>query len=151
MFKMNKHTKLALFVAPFLAVIGWIGGDIWVESQAMKKRIYTLEPDADFCDVMAKRCIVSSGDFQLNIYQEDGRTVLNSTYPLDTATFFMVGNDGEVTAYQLGMTDSPYYWSRETNFAEQNEAAGSKQKIRVVATVKGGQYIGEFTSTTQGN
>jgi hypothetical protein len=40
--KLTGHTKLAIFVAPFLAVIGWIGGDIWSESQAMKQRVILL-------------------------------------------------------------------------------------------------------------
>lgn len=147
MFKLTKHTKLALFVAPFLAVIGWIAGDIWVESQAMKKKVYLMKPDANYCDILAKQCILSAGEMQLSIYQEGNTTIINSTYPLDTATFFMV-NDEDVSAYQMAMTESPYYWQRETTFAQLNSMADSKQRVRVIATVKGGQYIGEFVSTT---
>ena len=147
--KMNRHTKIAMFVAPVLLLFGWVGGEIWVESQAMKKKFYTLEPEAGFCDVMAKKCILNSGDFKLSLYEEDGKTTLNSTFPLDTATLFLV--DGEdVTAYRMGMIDSPYYWYQVTDFANKNSEPGSKQVLRLIATVKGSQYIAEFTSKTIG-
>jgi len=150
MFKnMNRHTKVAMFVAPLLVLFGWIGGEIWVESQAMKKKFYTLEPEAGFCDVMAKKCVLSSGDFKLSLYQEDGKTTMNSTFPLDTATFFMVDGE-EVTAYRMGMIDSPYYWYQVTDFANENASPGSKQTLRVIATIKGSKYIGEFVSKTVG-
>lgn len=147
--KLTGHTKLALFIAPLLLLVGWVGGEIWAESQAMKKRVYTLEPEAGFCDVLAKKCILQSGDFQLSLYVENGNTTLNSTFPLDTATLFMVDDDN-VTAYQMGMKDSPYYWYQQTDFVEKNSAQGSKQKLRIIASVKGGQYIAEFTSKTIG-
>ena len=147
--KMNRHTKLALFVAPFLAIIGWIGGDIWAESQAMKDKMYQLEPEAGFCDVMAKKCILTSGEFKVSLYQDGDMTTLNSTFPLDTATLFMVTGD-DITAYRMGMDDTPYYWYQNTDFAEKNAAQGSKQVLRLIATVKGGKYIAEFTSHTVG-
>lgn len=147
--KLNRHTKIAIFVAPLLLLFGWIGGEIWMESQAMKKTLYTLKPEADFCDVMAKKCILTSGEFKLSLYQEAGKTTLNSTFPLDTATLFLVDGD-EVTAYRMGMNDSPYYWYQTTDFAQKNSEQGSKQKLRLIATVKGGQYIAEFTSQTVG-
>lgn len=150
MVKMNKHTKLALIVAPFLAVIGWIGSDIWVESQALKTSFFTLEPEAGYCDVMAKKCILVAGDVKLSVYEEAGKTTLNSTFPLDTATLFLVDQEESVTAYRMGMIDSPYYWYQSTDFAEQNARAGSTQKLRVIATIKGAKYIGEFTSRTLG-
>lgn len=147
--KLNRHTKVAMFVAPLLLLFGWVGGEIWVESQAMKEKFYTLKPEAGFCDVMAKKCILHSGDFKVSLYEEDGKTTLNSTFPLDTATLFLV--DGEdVTAYRMGMIDSPYYWYQVTDFANKNSQPGSKQVLRLIATVKGGQYIAEFTSQTIG-
>ena len=146
---MNRHTKLAIFVAPLLLLAGWVGGEIWAESQAMKKRVYTLEPEAGFCDVLAKKCILTSGDFKVSLYEENGNTVLNSTFPLDTATLFFVEGE-DITAYRMGMKDSPYYWYQSTDFTEKNSEPGSKQKLRLIATVKGGQYLAEFTSKTIG-
>ena len=39
---MNKHTKLAFMVAPFLAIIGFIGADYYEESQADDYKIIQL-------------------------------------------------------------------------------------------------------------
>jgi hypothetical protein len=147
--KLNRHTKVALFVAPILTILGWAASDIWMESQAMKDKFFSLKAQSDFCDVMAKKCILESGDLKLSVYEENGKTTINSTFPLDTVTFFMVDGE-EVNVYRMGMTDSPYYWYQVTNFAEKNSAQGSKQKIRIIATIKGGKYVGEFISHTVG-
>lgn len=152
---MNKHTQMALFVAPFLAVIGWIASDIWVESQALKKQLFTLKAEAGYCDVMAKKCILHANDLKISVYEEQGRTVLNSTLPLDTATFFLVDkSQGSATEtnqqFQMGMKDSPYYWYQNTGFAAKNSEQGSKQTFRIIVAIKGAKYIGEFVSTTLG-
>lgn len=145
--QLNRHTKMALFIAPILIILGWAASDIWMESQAMKEKYFNLSAQSDFCDVMAKKCILESGDLQLSLYQENGKTTLNSTFPLDTVTLFMV-DDENVSVYRMGMTDSPYYWYQVTEFEQKNSKPGSKQKLRLIATIKGGQYVGEFTSHT---
>jgi len=147
---MNKHTKVAIFVAPVLAILGWALSDIYLESQSMKKRLYTLTPEAGFCDVMAKNCVLRSGEFQLSLYDENGKTTLNSTFPLDTATLFLVDKKNNAQAYRMGMTDSPYYWYQSTPLSGNLSRQGSKQKLRIIATIKGGQYVAEFISTTVG-
>ena len=41
---MNRHTKLALMVAPFLAILGYIGADFYEEDQASQEKIIQLIP-----------------------------------------------------------------------------------------------------------
>jgi hypothetical protein len=149
--KLSRHTKVAVFVAPILLILGWAASDIYLESQAMKTRFFEMEPEAGFCDVMAKNCILRSGDFKMSLYIEDGKTTLNSTFPLDTATLFLVDEQDQPTVFRMGMKDSPYYWYQVTPLLDLIQTSGSKQKIRLVATVKGGQYIAEFYSRTVGN
>lgn len=144
---MNKHTKIAFFVAPLLLVFGYIGSDIYMESQAMKKRVFMLEPEAGFCDVLAKNCILRSGDLKLSLYDDNGLTTLNSTFPLDTATLFLVDDNDQPQVFQMGMKDSPYYWYQKTPIRELNPNPGDKQKLRLIATIKGGQYVAEFISS----
>ena len=147
---MNKHTKMAFYIAPLLAVIGWIASDIWMESQALKNKLFTLKAEAGYCDVMAKKCILLADELKNSVYEEDGRTVFNSTLPLDTATFFLVDDQGVAKPFLMGMQQSPYYWYQNTGFAVKNQQQGSKQKFRIIATIKGAKYIGEFISTTLG-
>ena len=143
---MNKHTKLAIFVAPFLAVGGYILSDIYVEDQAQELRIFNLSPEST-CNVLAKNCVLSSGDFKINVYDENGTTFINSTFPLDKATLFLVDEKEQSTSYPLAMKQNAYYWGRNTPLSQSN---AEKQKIRLIAQVKGGQYISEFyTSSDQ--
>jgi hypothetical protein len=144
---MNKHSKLALLVAPFLILGGYIASDFYLESQAEKQRVFQLTPSGN-CDVINKRCVLKSGEFEVNVYDESGVTTVNSTFPLDTATLFLVSENNEVTPYPLGMIDSAYYWQSNTNLRQLTSTKGSQYTLRLIANIKGGQYISEFTTKT---
>lgn len=151
---MNKHTRLAFIIAPFLAVLGWIASDLWIERTQPVNQFFTLTAENDYCDVIAKQCVLRSGDIKLSLYtttdgENKDRTVINSTYPLDSATLFLVDNQGNATPFRMALLQTPYYWYEHTPFALNNATKGSKQVFRLIATIKGNQYAGEFTSTTQ--
>ena len=110
---MNKHTKTAVFVAPILIVLGVALADLWEENNANQARAFELVPFGH-CDVSNQKCILKSGDFEVNIMDENGITTVNSTFPIDTAILFLVDKKSQATPFQLGMKDSPYYWKRET-------------------------------------
>jgi hypothetical protein len=146
---MNRHTKLALMVAPFLILGGFIASDFYMEHEADKLKIITLAPVGG-CDVLNKKCILKSNEFEVSVYDENGITTVNSTFPLDTATFFTVDENDVPTVYPLGMKDSPYYWKNHTDLRNLVSNKGDKYKLRLVASIKGGQYIAEFhTQTSQ--
>jgi hypothetical protein len=144
---MNKHTKLAFLIAPILALGGYIMSDIWVENDAQQNRVFQMAPE-QFCDVLAGKCVLLSDDFKINIYDENGKTTINSTFPLDTATLFLVDANDQAIPYQLQMSDSPYYWFRQTPLREKISNKGDTHKLRIIATVKGGKYISEFYTQT---
>lgn len=148
--KLNRHTKIAIFVAPILMILGFALSDIWVENKAMEARFFQMQPEGGSCDILANKCVLRSGEFQISVYYKDGLTTLNSTFPLDTATLFLVDKEEVATTYRMGMKESPYYWYQTTPIHELVKAPGSKQKVRMVATIKGGQYIAEFYSVTEG-
>ena len=148
--KLNRHAKIAIFVAPILMILGYALSDMWVENKAMEARFFEMQPEGGTCDILAKQCVLRSGEFQISVYVENGLTTLNSTFPLDTATLFLVDKDDVSTTYRMGMKDSPYYWYQSTPLKELAGEPGSEQKVRMVATVKGGQYIAEFNSVTKG-
>ena len=145
---MNKHTKLAFMVAPILAVIGFIAADYYAESQAQDLKIIQLQPEGD-CDVINKSCVLYSGEFKVNISDEAGITEVNSTFPLDTATLFLVDKNDNMTPYPLGMKKSPYYWRNHTPLGTLVPNQGDSYKLRLITSIKGGQYIGEFYTQTK--
>jgi len=146
---MNRHLKVAFMVAPFLAVLGYVGADYYNESQAAKTKIIQLVPDGH-CDIINKSCVLKSGEFKVNVSDEAGITEVNSTFPLDTATLFLVDENDKMTPYPLGMQKSPYYWRRDTKLRSLVSNKGDSYKLRLIAKIKGGQYISEFyTQTTK--
>jgi hypothetical protein len=146
--KLNRHTKIAIFVAPILVILGFAASDLWLENKASEARIFQMTPDSGVCDIMASKCVLVSGEFKISVYQENGLTTINSTFPLDTATLFLVDENDIPSVFQMGMKDSPYYWYQSTPLESLAKSPGSRQKVRLIATVKGGQYISEFYSVT---
>jgi hypothetical protein len=146
---MNRHLKVAFMVAPFLAVLGYIGADYYNENEAAKTKIIELVPEGH-CDIINQSCVLKSGDFKVNVSDEGGVTEVNSTFPLDSATLFLVDKSDNMTAYPLGMQKSPYYWRSNTPLRNLVANKGGSHKLRLIAKIKGGQYISEFyTQTTK--
>jgi len=146
---MNRHKNLALMVAPFLIIGGYIISDFYVEYKAGQQRIFNLT-SYGHCDVINQKCILRSGDFEIKVFDESGVTKVNSTFPLDSATLFLVDTQNKPTAHLLGMNGNPYYWQAKTALRNKAGEKGAKYKLRLIAKIKGGQYISEFyTKTTK--
>jgi hypothetical protein len=144
---MNKHTKTAIIVAPILTILGFALADLWEESNANKARAFELIPFGH-CDVTHQKCILKSGEFEVNVMDEKGITTVNSTFPIDTATLFLVDKNSQATPYPLGMKDSPYYWKRETPLGNLVANKGDAYKLRLIIEIKGGKYFSEFYTQT---
>ncbi|GAA5135062.1 hypothetical protein [Thalassotalea piscium] len=144
---MNRHTKTALFVAPILILGGYILSDMYLENKAHENKVIQIQQEGH-CDVINQRCILKAEEFEVNVTHENGITTVNSTYPLDTATFFIVDQSDKAQYYRLGMKDSPYYWKRETPLGKLVANKGDKYKLRLIAEIKGGKYIAEFYTQT---
>ncbi len=144
---MNKHTKLAFMIAPFLAIFGFVGADYYEEAQANEDKIIQLVPDGH-CDIINQNCILKSGEFKINISDKAGITEINSTFPLDSATLFLVDKSDQMISYPLGMLKSPYYWRSGTQLRMLVSHKGDSYKLRLIAKIKGGQYISEFYTQT---
>jgi hypothetical protein len=138
---------MAFMVAPFLAVFGYIGADLYDENVASQEKIIELTLDGH-CDVLNQSCVLKSKDFKINVLDEAGITTINTTFPLDSATLFLVDKSDNMSSYPLGMKKSPYYWRSETPLRELIANKGDSYKLRLIAKIKGGQYIAEFYSQT---
>lgn len=134
-------------VAPFLAIFGYIGADYYEENQAQETKLIQLVPEGH-CDVINQNCVLSSGEFKINVSDEAGITEINSTFPLDSATLFLVDKNDKMTPYPLGMQKSPYYWQSPTNLRSLVPNKSDSYKLRLIAKIKGGQYISEFYTQT---
>ncbi|MFT4807784.1 MAG: hypothetical protein ACI9LX_001107 [Paraglaciecola sp.] len=145
---MNKHIRTAFMVAPLLAVIGYIAADYYEEDQAEEEKVIELV-QFENCDVINQQCILKAGDFEVNVFDKNNLTTVNTTFPLDSATIFLVDEFNNPTAYPLGMIQSPYYWHTQTNLRELIGDPGQSYKLRLVVNIKGGSYISEFYTKTK--
>ncbi len=144
---MNKHTKTAILIAPILTILGFALADFWEENEAQKARAFELVPFGH-CDVTRQKCILKSGEFEVNVMDEKGISTVNATFPIDKATLFLVDKENQTTAFPLGMKDSPYYWKRETPLGTYIANKGESYKLRVILEIKGGKYFAEFYTQT---
>ena len=143
---MNKHLKLAFMIAPILIIVGFGAADLYEENEASKDKIIQLVPEGN-CDITTKSCVLISDEFKINVSDDAGVTEINSTFPLDSATLFLVDQNNKMTPYPLGMKN-PYYWRSNTPLTDLLANQGDKYKLRLIAKIKGGQYISEFSTRT---
>lgn len=146
---MTPHTKLALFVAPFLILGGYILTELYLQNEADELKYFELRPEGN-CDVFNRDCILVSGDFKINVYDEQGETWVNATFPLDRVTVFLVDSMGQASEIPMEMGENPFYWHRKTPLrvliTEPNQGYG----MRIVAEIRGGRYFGEFYTLWEG-
>ncbi len=146
---MNRDKKLAIILAPFLLVGGYVISDLYVESRENETRLYPLQPSGD-CRMFSADCILESGDMQVNITDRDGVTQGNTSFPVDSVAISLVYNDGQEVIYGLEQAANPQYWSRQTEIRKALTVDKTAAQLRLVVTRKGSTYFSEFSplSTT---
>jgi CHAT domain-containing protein len=140
---MSKDLKLALIVAPFLAIVGFVAIELWLLSTAKQTKVVVLATQGE-CDITGQGCLLQSGDLQLKITDNAGMTQLNSTYPLDKVTLFLVDNNQLMTPYPLTMHKNRYYWQTATPLRTLLTYNTTYYSLRLIVAVGDGQYISEF-------
>ena len=85
-------------VAPLLAVIGYIAADYYEEEQAEEEKVIELV-QFENCDVIHQQCILKASDFEVNVFDKNNLTTVNSTFALDSATIFLFDEFNNPTAY----------------------------------------------------
>jgi hypothetical protein len=149
---MNRHTKLAVFIMPFLAILGYVASDYYIEHQASAHRTYQLQPKGN-CDALkqsAESCVLVAGTFAVNVKDTAGTTEINATFPLDSATLFVENDKGLFVEYSFSkkQADNAYYWQSKTHLRQQSLSDKKSHTLRIIAQIKGGQYISEFISVS---
>ena len=129
---MTKDLKLAFMVAPFLAILGFVAVELWQSSFAQQAKVVELSIQGD-CDITGRGCLLQSGDLQLSITDNAGITRINSTYPLDKVTFFIVSDDQLMTAYPLEMDNNRYYWQTATPLHKLLKAGTQQYPLPVIS------------------
>lgn len=144
---MNRDKKLAIILAPFLLIGGYVLSDYYIESRSQQTRLFELSVN-DECSLFTGNCILQSGDMQINITDENGLTKSNTSFPVDTVAISLVYNDGKEIIYELKETTDPQYWERKTAIREAMTQLKTATLLRVVIKRKGSTYFSEFSPAT---
>jgi hypothetical protein len=140
---MNRHTKLAIILAPFLLVGGYIASDQYIEYRANQPKMFQLLPQSE-CDIFGTECILESGDMLINLTDNNGITKANTSYPVDSVAISLVYKNGNETIYVLEQAGNAQYWQRETEIRSAITDFKSAEKLRVLIKIKGHIYLAEF-------
>src|SRR5210317_1548269 len=103
---MSRDKKLAIILAPFLLVAGYVLSDIYVESKANDPRFFELTLD-DNCALFSSGCILESGDMKIKITDDAGLTRANTSYPVDTVAISLLYDSGTEIIYELEQAANP--------------------------------------------
>lgn len=146
--ELSKHSKLAILLAPFLIVGGYIASDYYVANKTNEQRLFKLSM-SDLCDIFKEGCVLTSGNMQVNITDNLGITKANTSFPVDSVVISLVYNKGNETLYRLDQALNPQYWERETDI-KKSVTEGLAHTIRVLIKDKGNIYLSEFSVTQTG-
>jgi len=144
---MNRHTKLALFLTPFLLIGGYIASDLYIEHEANQPKIFQLK-GIDSCNIFSGNCILNSGNMQISISDNGGTTKANTSFPVDSVAVSLVYDTGKEIIYGLNKAGNDQYWERKTDIYSAVIEKNSADKLRVVAKIKGSMYFAELPSKT---
>jgi len=139
---MNQHIKLAIVIAPFLAIGGYIATDYYDTYQVNKKRYHTLTVEGQ-CDIDTGPCLLKGAGLILEFSKKGEVTNLETNVPLDTAAIGMLGSDEHTN---LTPDASKKNWSVNTS-AYMNSVKAEGNAIRVLVSAKDHFFFSEFSNT----
>lgn len=141
---MNKQSKLALFIAPFLVVGGYVASDQYVAHQTNKGQLFNLTLQ-DECQPFSGDCILKSGDMLINLTDKKGITQINTSFPADKVVLSLVSTDDKEIIYELSKAESAQYWQRDTNIRTAHLTQQSLKSLRIMVKIKGDLYLSELS------
>ena len=141
---MNKHSKLAIIIAPFLAIGGYIATDYYDKYQTDKKRYHNITVQGK-CDIDTGPCLLEGAGLTLEYTIKGDITNIESNYPLGSAAIG-ISNNGDDKPFNLIPQDDRKNWTINTANYKQSLST-NEMAIRLVVTAKGHTFFSEFSNT----
>ncbi len=140
---MNGHTKLAIFVAPFLVIGGYVASDYYVKYKQGQRKLYQLSVVSD-CILATNQCQLVGDELVLELSDKNGVTTLISNHPLDAVTLSVVNEDSDETVYRMEKGNDHQHWRVASNISRIGTWSSSPLTLRIGAIVENSLYISEF-------
>lgn len=142
---MNRHKRMAILIAPFLAIGGYIAADYYQQNQQADK-VPQLIAVGD-CRLLEKNCRLQAGDIKLNILMEqlEEPTLLltvESSVPLDDVLITLSEEHDGVMPLHMKADQLATNW--RVNLLLDKPVNIEKSILRLVVTYKGSNYFAEL-------
>lgn len=143
--KFTPQMKLAMFIAPFLLVGGYIAGDYYEEMKAASKNLFQLESQGP-CNLLENRCELKHGELVLQLKHRSGITTLSANNKIESATLSFTDKAGEESQFRLKTDPDGLIWEAGTNYSTISQGAESI-KMRLIVTLNKAFYFSELNTT----
>ena len=142
--KMNKHTKLAILIAPFLAIGGYVATDYYDKYKINQTRYHQITVQGD-CDIEKGKCLLKGAGLLLEYSRNGTVTHLESNFPLDTAAIAIVNHEDEAP-HNLTPASDKKNWTIDT--ADYSiPATNQPLKIRLIVSANDHLFFSEFENS----
>lgn len=144
---MNKHKRIAILVAPFLLIGGFIAADFYQKQRSDK--LPRLQASGD-CRPLQNNCRLGAGELQLNISMQRSEQLMYFTLMLDSSqpledVLIAVGNGSpDAMPVRLEADQQATHWHKPMLLGSQLDM--EKLILRLVVTYKGGNYFAELAA-----
>ena len=139
---MNKHTKLAIMIAPFLAIGSYIATGYYVDTK-MKKQFseerYLKLSLQGKCQISIGNCKMKNGDFLLNLKQKPDGIHLATTHPISNAVISLVTDKNQEKLYKLQQNKDALNWQVEVD----PKRLQNVHVLRLMLMINKVSYLGE--------
>ena len=142
---MNGQSKMAIFIAPFLVVGGYIAADYYAQEQAKSKNLFELSLEGH-CNLAKNPCILKNKQLTLMLSNKNDITIIESNHPLEEVMLSVVDKDNKENRYQMKSDQNRQFWQAETQLSSLLQQS-SKLKMRLISIVNKGYYFSEFYSS----
>lgn len=137
---MNKHTKLGIIIAPFLAIGGYVAADYYTLNQQEKQRYHKLHLQSN-CDLSTAACVLKGGGLELSLSDNNGITQIQSNHPLTSAAIAMVNNNKEKPNNLKAGSNKTLWTIATTAYAKKGN---TPYRLRIAITANDHIFFSEF-------
>ncbi len=140
---MNRHVKLAIIIAPFLAIGGYIASDYYMANKPQEEQLLKLNLGGS-CDMVQIPCTLTAEGLSMQMSDENGNTRVRSSYPMDRISVSFVDSEGQETVHHLAPSEDRKLWQTPTNFSQLRAVSDRSITVRISAAAEIYTYLHEF-------
>ena len=141
---MNRHKKVAIIVAPFLAIGGYVATDYYTQYKKNNTQNLFKLSVTDDCDLASNRCELTGGGLELKLSDTNGKTSVVSNHPLDMVTISVLNAVSGESVYRMEMDNDQKHWVVMRDIFTDGVDSPLPLTMRISAVVENTFFISEF-------